>query len=132
MIRICAWCDTRMGEVPPLEDERATHGICPRCMEGVLQELRRPTLEPVPPYQWLVVVARSDEGLLRHLRVALERLPHVRLVVDRRRGERRGAIRGVDHERRRRERRRPLDAGQRSVWNGFGVQLYNRDRGWCT
>jgi hypothetical protein len=128
MIRICAWCDTRMGEVPPLEDERATHGICPRCMEGVLRELRGPSLESVPPCQWLVVVARSDEGLLGHPGAALERLPHVRLVVDRRRGERRGAIRAVDHEQRQHERRRPLGADQRSVWSGFGVQLLHRDR----
>ncbi len=27
----CAWCGRRIEEVPPFEDDRVTHGICPAC-----------------------------------------------------------------------------------------------------
>ena len=28
---VCAWCKKSMGEKPPLEDKRTSHGICPEC-----------------------------------------------------------------------------------------------------
>lgn len=31
MIIICAWCKREMGEIPPLDDNRISHGICPEC-----------------------------------------------------------------------------------------------------
>jgi hypothetical protein len=31
MKRICAWCDSQMAEVEPLDDQRTTHGMCDTC-----------------------------------------------------------------------------------------------------
>ena len=35
---ICAWCDTVLGEVEPLDDPSATHDICPECEEQLLAD----------------------------------------------------------------------------------------------
>lgn len=34
MIRICAWCRFRLGEVAPLDDSTETHGICLPCLKA--------------------------------------------------------------------------------------------------
>jgi hypothetical protein len=31
MTRQCPWCGRPMGRVPPLDDARVSHGICPAC-----------------------------------------------------------------------------------------------------
>jgi len=31
MISICAWCDKKIGEKEPLNDDRETHGMCNLC-----------------------------------------------------------------------------------------------------
>ncbi len=36
MIRQCAWCRRVIGEVPPLQDDSVTHGLCPECFAGLL------------------------------------------------------------------------------------------------
>lgn len=33
MIRICAYCGKVMGEKPPFEDRRVTHGMCDACLK---------------------------------------------------------------------------------------------------
>ena len=42
MKRICAWCmpPRFLGHVPPYDDDRETHGICPECAKKELQLLR--------------------------------------------------------------------------------------------
>ena len=32
MIRVCAWCNRKLGEKAPLEDKSVTHSICPACL----------------------------------------------------------------------------------------------------
>jgi hypothetical protein len=32
MLVACAWCAKSLGEKPPLEDTRTSHGICPECL----------------------------------------------------------------------------------------------------
>lgn len=38
MIRVCCGCKTVLGEKPPLEDTRITHGLCPDCFQRELDE----------------------------------------------------------------------------------------------
>jgi len=33
MIRMCAWCNTVLGEKEPLDDHNITHGMCKPCLE---------------------------------------------------------------------------------------------------
>jgi len=40
MIRICAWCDKKMGEKEPMEDRSETHGICDECLDVLKIEAR--------------------------------------------------------------------------------------------
>jgi hypothetical protein len=40
MICQCAWCRRRTGHVPPLDDTRVTHGICPACEAAHFPGLR--------------------------------------------------------------------------------------------
>jgi hypothetical protein len=41
MIVICAWCGCDMGQKEPINDVSKTHGICPPCVDKVLN--RDPT-----------------------------------------------------------------------------------------
>ena len=38
MIRHCAWCDTPMGEVEPLDNKSVTHCICEKCQKELEEE----------------------------------------------------------------------------------------------
>jgi len=35
---VCAWCQERMPDKEPLEDETISHGLCGPCMAVVLEE----------------------------------------------------------------------------------------------
>lgn len=35
MIRVCCYCNAKMGEKEPLEDKTETHGICKKCYRKV-------------------------------------------------------------------------------------------------
>lgn len=39
--RVCAWCKTPMGEIPPRSDTSETHGICERCLKEQFPETAR-------------------------------------------------------------------------------------------
>lgn len=41
MIRICAWCNTILGEKAPFEDKRPTHTICVRCANEINPDFGR-------------------------------------------------------------------------------------------
>jgi len=38
MIIQCSWCKRKMGEKPPIEDKRITHGICSECVNKLEEE----------------------------------------------------------------------------------------------
>jgi hypothetical protein len=40
MIRKCAWCGCKIGQIQPLEDESLTHGMCERCYDDYMKWLR--------------------------------------------------------------------------------------------
>jgi len=41
MIQLCYVCKKVYGEKEPLEDPRETSGICPQCLPGELEKLRK-------------------------------------------------------------------------------------------
>ena len=41
MVILSAWCETKIGEKPPLEDKSVTYGICQQCYQKMLAEWKR-------------------------------------------------------------------------------------------
>ena len=99
---VCAWCKQEgraivLGEREPLADPTETHGICSRHSENLLEQLPSRSFPGVR----LLVVARPTETTLHHyLARAFAGLPDVKVIRDRRLGERRGAPSDVAVERR--------------------------------
>lgn len=78
MVTICAWCQRFLGTKEPLADPSLTHGICKTC--ALRQQLGgTPTL----------VVSRERAEALPFLMGLLTGTPEIRVIVDRRQGERR-------------------------------------------
>src|SRR5262245_54055065 len=78
MVTICAWCQRYLGIKEPLADPSLTHGICKTC--AMRQQLGgSPTL----------VVSRERAGALPFLMGLLHGTPEIRVIVDRRQGDRR-------------------------------------------
>jgi hypothetical protein len=78
MVTICAWCQRYLGTKEPLADPSVTHGICKTC--ALRQQLGgSPTL----------VISRERAEALPFLTGLLNGMPEIRVIVDRRRGERR-------------------------------------------
>lgn len=78
MITVCAWCRKFMGTKEPLADPVVTHGICPTC--ALRQQIgTMPTL----------VIARERAEVLPLLQALVTGIPEIRVVVERRDGERR-------------------------------------------
>jgi hypothetical protein len=99
MVTVCAWCERYLGakETEPL----VTHGICPACASR-----QRWADTPV------IVVSRQRADLQAVLEHLLQGEPAIRVVVERRDGERRRGRGEPDAERRHESdrRRRPADA----------------------
>jgi hypothetical protein len=111
---VCSWCGVLMGVVPPLEDGRPSHGLCYRCAEQV-------TLEQFANVRTVIVVARTKPLLYESLRSAFESVPHVRVVLDQRRTERRTRRAATDREHRRQSRRRTWSKRVREAWRSLNV-----------
>jgi hypothetical protein len=89
MITVCAWCQKYMGMKEPLQEAAVTHGICQTC--ALRQQMNvKPTL----------VIARELAETLPILQGLLHGTPEIRVVVDRREGERRHLPRVAAAERR--------------------------------
>ena len=74
MVTVCAWCDRYLGP----NDAAVTHGICTACTA-------RQHWHDTP----VLVVSREREGLIPVLRHLLHGIPEVKIVLERRRDERR-------------------------------------------
>ena len=104
---VCAWCKREgraviLGEREPLADTTETHGICSRHSKNLLEQLPSRSFPGIR----LLLVARPTETALHHyLTRAFAGLPDVKVIRDRRQGERRGAPTDVAVERRRANRR---------------------------
>ena len=89
MITVCAWCQKYMGMKEPVSDAAVTHGICHTC--ALRQQIgEMPTL----------IIAKERADTLPVLRALLTGTPTIRVVVDRREGERRRLAEAADAERR--------------------------------
>jgi hypothetical protein len=125
---VCAWCQREgrpavLGERPPLDDPRPTHGICDEHRRQVLSALA--TTAAGRPPRLLVIVRVGEARLYEYLTRSLAGVPDVQVLLDRRRGDRRREPRPVMQERRRGERRHPPDLSP------LGFQLV-RSRGATT
>ncbi|PYN26417.1 MAG: hypothetical protein DMD99_05665 [Candidatus Rokuibacteriota bacterium] len=103
----CAWCQREgqpasLGERAPLDDAAETHGICRR---HTLELLDRLPSRSFPGVRLLLVVSPSESALYEHLQQELAGVSGVKVMLERRRGERRAAPQSVPDEQRRIERR---------------------------
>jgi hypothetical protein len=117
---ICAWCqqEGRSGLLrvrEPLDDPTETHGICDRHQQAVFETFPSSSF---PATRWLFIVPPGDAARYDHLAKLLKDVPGATVIVDRRRGERRGAAEPGVPERRRFERR-----VRRAEFNGLGYGL---------
>lgn len=86
----CAWCQHEgrpavLGERAPLEDPAETHGICRR---HTLDLLDRMPSRSFPGVRLLLVVSAQQTALYEHLQRELAGVGGVKVMLDRRRGDR--------------------------------------------
>jgi hypothetical protein len=86
----CAWCQHEgrpavLGERAPLEDPAETHGICRR---HTLDLLDRMPSRSFPGVRLLLVVSAKETVLYEHLQRELAGVGGVKVMLDRRRGDR--------------------------------------------
>jgi len=122
----CAWCQREgqpasLGERAPLDDPAETHGICRR---HTLELLNRLPSRSFPGVRLLLVVSSRESGLYEHLQRELAGVSGVKVMLERRQGERRLAPQSVPDEQRRIERR--LRQGEVSAL-GYTVIRFGRD-----
>ncbi len=126
---VCPWCAREgrpafLREAEPLDDPSETHGVCRRHQLEVLAEVPSRSF---PGVELLLVVRPRETALYDHLARTFSGLTMVRVIVDRRRGERRQRQTPATEERRRRDRRlRPGEVyamGYTSVRFGRGLDV---------
>ena len=122
----CAWCQREgqpasLGERAPLDDPAETHGICRR---HTLDLLNRLPSRSFPGVRLLLVVSSRESGLYEHLLRELAGVSGVKVMLERRQGERRLEPQSVPDEQRRIERR--LRQGEVSAL-GYTVIRFGRD-----
>jgi hypothetical protein len=86
----CAWCQhegrpATLGERAPLEDPAETHGICRR---HTVDLLNRMPSRSFPGIRLLLVVSAKESALYEHLQRELAGVSGVKVMLDRRRGDR--------------------------------------------
>ena len=111
---VCASCRAEgrsgdLGEKAPFDDPSETHGYCPRHAALLLASL--PSLS-FPDIELLIVVRRPDVQLFEYLQRRLEGVRGVKVILERRVGDRRRDSRQRAPDRRRLRRR--LRLGQAS------------------
>jgi len=121
----CAWCQREgqpasLGERAPLDDPAETHGICRR---HTLDLLDRLPSRSFPGVRLLLVVSSRESGLYEHLQRELAGVSGVKVMLERRQGERRLEPQSVPDEQRRIERR--LRQGEVSAL-GYTVIRFGR------
>ena len=104
---ICASCRVEgksgdMGEKPPFDDLSETHGYCSRHTALLLATLPS---HAFPDVDLLIVVRRRDRALFDYLQSRLVGVRGVKVLLERRAGDRRRAAWAPPRDRRRLERR---------------------------
>jgi hypothetical protein len=103
----CAWCQregepANLGERAPLDDPAETHGICRRHTLGLLDRLPSRSF---PGVRLLFVVSPREATLYEDLQRELAGVSGVRVMLERRQGERRVEHQDVAKDHRRDDRR---------------------------
>lgn len=122
---ICASCRVEgrsgvLGEKAPYDDLTETHGYCRRHSALLLASL--PSMA-FPDVDLLIVVRRSDQALFDYLQRRFAGVHGVKVLLERRAGDRRRAALIFSKDRRRLERR--LRAGQVSSL-GYTIVRFRR------
>ena len=122
----CAWCQREgepasLGERAPLDDPAETHGICRR---HTLRLLDRLPSRSFPGVRLLFVVSQHEAVLYENLQRELAGVGGVRVMLDRRQGERRVEHQDVPDDHRRDDRR--VRQGEVSAL-GYTVIRFGRD-----
>jgi hypothetical protein len=122
----CAWCQREgepatLGERAPLDDPAETHGICRR---HTLRLLDRLPSRSFPGVRLLFVVSQREAALYENLQRELAGVSGVRVMLDRRQGERRVEHQDVVDDHRRDDRR--VRQGDVSAL-GYTVIRFGRD-----
>jgi len=100
MIVTCAWCQNEgrpatLGERAPLDNPAETHGICRR---HTLDLLNKMPSRSFPGVRLLLVVGAKETGLYEHLQRELAGVSGVKVMLDRRRSDRRAEQQAVADE----------------------------------
>jgi len=108
MKAICAWCESEgrpsdLGEREPFYNPATTHCICAYHQKRLLELLPSKSF---PDVEVLIVVRPNDTALHDHLQRAFAGLRGVKVLMERRTGDRRAAQYPVADERRHRSMRR--------------------------
>jgi len=122
---ICASCRVEgrsgdMGEKPPFDDPTETHGYCARHTAQLLATLPS---HAFPDVDLLMIVRRHDQALYDYLQSRLAGVRGVKVILERRAGDRRRAASVPARDRRRLERR--LRLGQASPL-GYTIVRFRR------
>lgn len=122
---ICASCRVEgrsgdMGEKPPFDDPSETHGYCARHAALLLATLPS---HAFPDVDLLIVVRRRDHSLFDYLQSRLVGVRGVKVILERRAGDRRRTAWVLSRDRRRFERR--LRASQASSL-GYTIVRFRR------
>ena len=80
MLRICCWCDKRLGNKVPLEQDEVTGSLCDGCCHKLLEDIRMES-----GWTYHVMLSRECAHLFNNVSLLLQVQPHVKVVVDRRR-----------------------------------------------
>src|SRR5262245_53458869 len=122
---ICAACRVEgrsgdMGRQPPSADPSETHGYCARHAALLLATLPS---HAFPDVDLLIVVRRRDHSLFDYLQGRLGGVRGVKVILERRAGDRRRAAWAPSRDRRRLERR--MRASQASSL-GYTIVRFRR------
>jgi len=103
----CAWCQREgqpasLGERAPLDDPAETHGICRRHTQELVNRLPSRSF---PGVRLLLVVSPRQEALYEHLQRELSGVTGVKVILERRRADRRLTDSDVPEDQRQVDRR---------------------------
>ena len=99
---VCAWCQSEgrsayLGECAPLGNPAPTHGMCARHRNRLLELVPSKSF---PDAEVLIVVRPNDTALHDYLQRAFAEVRGVKVIMERRAGDRRRAQCAVTDERR--------------------------------
>src|SRR2546425_12113282 len=96
---ICSLCEREgkpgyLGEREPLDNPAVTHGLCSPHTEQLLESIPSRSF---PDAELLIVVRPNDTELYEYLQRSFAGVHHVKVIVERRGGDRRREQRSEEH-----------------------------------